>query len=689
MADVFESRFQELERIREIVNDPAHLQFLEVAPDKVNSEEIRYDRTGRLKAWKHLENAVQSIDDIRNNRTGLAFVGVLGHFTSGKSSLINALLEIGKDETPGYKRKVGPHPTDKSITLICHQDKRDVLARNTLSSIENIQIVHGPRLHFLEDIVLVDTPGLGDSEAEYDLAERFLHLCHVIIITVDGMVPFADTASDFELLSKAINKLGDVPKIFAVTKSMNFLTHRKGDYATDWDGSKADAFWDEAKARIASDPRFKSAAHDLGTIPVVFVDSVDGYNIEKLKNTFIPVTTDPGQRSRIYRAQVNYITEVAKTALLTFRKHLDVRLQNLDILYKEAKRKATEAQSILTRQQIAVDTAVKTANEKLTKCQEAIAFHNEQFAAPDPDKEVLLERFDDFERSVGILAKSAGQLQMHAIGKARSQVRSQIDRSFRVLGVHDRRLKAEIVRDCADDFHEDLDGKQIGEICDALNYYFIANVENLARNLTVRRNSELLVLLSMDAKLAFGEVVQTMSGGLGQFVESYNTAVKAFVAYLAQPNSRQLLAEYGLILFDDNEEMAVRAVELEIAHLPSWSTFRGSVHAAQEALSRNEEDQREALREIESLEFSGIASEWLTSGTELSRLCSDAVMADRLDVSLDHLIGNIESVYAQAMKELDEVKDKCRQEIKEIWLEPISKLTTQHELMNIISACYV
>lgn len=144
MSDITKQLFHELESTYSLVNEPTNLQFLEIDPNIVSTEEIGFDRTGRLLAYKQLKNAVGSIHDIENSRHGLSFVGVLGHFTSGKSSLINALLGIGRDETPGYKRKVGPHPTDKTITLICHQDAREALEKNAITSINDVEIVHGP-----------------------------------------------------------------------------------------------------------------------------------------------------------------------------------------------------------------------------------------------------------------------------------------------------------------------------------------------------------------------------------------------------------------------------------------------------------------------------------------------------------------------------------------------------------------
>ena len=48
----------------------------------------------RYRAWSQLRNIAGSIPDLLNQSDDIALVGFLGHFSSGKSSLINALLGV-------------------------------------------------------------------------------------------------------------------------------------------------------------------------------------------------------------------------------------------------------------------------------------------------------------------------------------------------------------------------------------------------------------------------------------------------------------------------------------------------------------------------------------------------------------------------------------------------------------------
>ena len=107
----------------------------------------------------------KSIPDLLSQSGNIALVGFLGHFSSGKSSLINALLGISTGEDPGYKRDVGLHPTDTKITLISHRDHAHSTRKSAYTTIDTVDVVHGPALEFLEHATLVDTPGLGNEAA--------------------------------------------------------------------------------------------------------------------------------------------------------------------------------------------------------------------------------------------------------------------------------------------------------------------------------------------------------------------------------------------------------------------------------------------------------------------------------------------------------------------------------------------
>ena len=239
------------------LSNPESLSILNIDEDLLDSPATTLEYLKRCRAWTQLRNISKSIPGLLSQSENVALVGFLGHFSSGKSSLINALLDISADQNPGYKREVGLHPTDTGITLISHRDHAHLIRKSAYTTIDTIDVVHGPALEFLEHAILVDTPGLGNEAAEHEAVTRFLHLCHVLVITIDGRRPFADKDKDFELLDTAFNKLSEVPKIIVVTSAEEFLTSRTASFATSWQADLAEVFWDEAIERLRRDPRFQ------------------------------------------------------------------------------------------------------------------------------------------------------------------------------------------------------------------------------------------------------------------------------------------------------------------------------------------------------------------------------------------------------------------------------------------------
>ena len=189
---MLENTLRELNGAVEALDAEESRSILNIDEELPDSPGTTLEYLERCRAWNRLRHITKSIPDLLNQSDSIALVGFLGHFSSGKSSLINALLGISNDENPGYKRDVGLHPTDTGITLITHQDHAKLVRKSGYTAIDSVEVVHGPALGFLEHATLVDTPGLGNEAAEHEAVARFLHLCHVLVITIDGRRPFAD-----------------------------------------------------------------------------------------------------------------------------------------------------------------------------------------------------------------------------------------------------------------------------------------------------------------------------------------------------------------------------------------------------------------------------------------------------------------------------------------------------------------
>jgi ribosome biogenesis GTPase A len=107
---------QGLALLESLVEEPLPHEVLDIDHNRDTYENL--DQMLRMK--RSLTQYVERAGD-------LLYVGLLGHFSSGKSSTINSLLGLlGSPE----ERQVGLNPTDTAITLITHPDNSPSLSRH-------------------------------------------------------------------------------------------------------------------------------------------------------------------------------------------------------------------------------------------------------------------------------------------------------------------------------------------------------------------------------------------------------------------------------------------------------------------------------------------------------------------------------------------------------------------------------
>ena len=659
-----ESSDNTLDRLAEIlksISEDQHLQFLNIDPEDITPDEIRFDRSGRLRAWSRLEKVVCSIDDLRSHQHGLAFVGLLGHFSAGKSTMINAIVG-----DPG-QREAYPNPTDKTITLICHPRNIADLRENPFTSIDGVTIEAGPSIELLENIVLVDTPGLGNLAAEHDMAERFLHLCHVIVVTIDGQVPLADTAGNLSLLDKIINKLGDVPKIFAVTKSVQFLSDRKGDFATHWNQTAADNFWAGVTSRLTSDARFSRAGTSIDDIPVIFVDSIDGYNIGALIEKFVPITQDASQRPRTYDAQVKYVVQIALEAIKVFNAYLQDRLANLSSLHSQARTKADEARNMLARRQDAVLSAIVTATTKIDTLQQADDITQRLLPVPEPTEVLLRDRFGEFHAAINGIENHLRDVERETTNSLRKESERSTGGQFRLFFCSKKEYPKEELCRNAMDVLSNLRSYDEHNLLIAIASYFEKAHDDIVWDIESRWSNRSLERSAKVITTAFTEAFQALAGGLGTFISSYNVAARAFVAYLTQPTSKKLMAEYGVVLFDDDDEsLALEAAELANSDFAAFGTADKVSKDVRTELARIVDDE---VRELADSNIGDISQRLGVPSFEHTDLHQfydnhDKRFRHEANQFLSEVQANIEASKTQ----MAEARAVCKDTVKDIWL---------------------
>jgi predicted GTPase len=549
MSQLVDSKFLILKEIQRILRDENSLALLQPSgpsPDQWTSVELNLKNN-----LDTLDNVYSSAEDIQSGKSGVRLVGFLGHFSSGKSSLINALLDVKKGETPGYARKTDSHPTDTGISFITHQNDVDEVRNRKITSVQKISVIHGPSMDFLKSRILVDTPGLGNEAGEHELAEKILHLCHVVILTIDGSLPFAHKDDGFNLLDKAINRLRDVPKIFAITKSSSFLTSRKGEFEKDWDEKEANDWWEKTLQRIFSDARFSSNQDLILKIPKVFVDSPERFHIDSLKKVIVSITDEDGQGTRVYFAQVDYLVSTAKKSLSGILSFLNIRVQSLNEFYEQAEAKARESQVILSQVSTPIDTSIKSVKDKIEELKKEIDPGKNILEIQGPDEEILKAAYFEMKDLEACLHNEAAIAKQHAIREIKIAALQFIGSSFKLISITKFSKNTALDKIFRTSRGADLTADETTVSSNA-KAYFKASVRKVIRDLKYKYQNENSKLTDSEFEELVAYVRSSISGGIGQYTRSYATAARSFSAYVMQPSSKRVLLEYGLVLFSND-----------------------------------------------------------------------------------------------------------------------------------------
>ncbi len=571
---MLDDALRELHDAVETLNNPTSLQILNIDERALNLPETTRAYTERYLAWTQLLHISKSIPDLLNQSDSPPLVGFLGHFSSGKSSLINAILD-----TPGYKRDVGQHPTDTSITLIAHQDHAHLVKKSAYTAIDAIDVEHGPASEFLEHATLVDTPGLGNDAEEYEAVTRFLHLCHVLVLTIDGRCPFADKDKDFALLNTAFNKLEGVPKLLVVTCADQFLPSRLASFETDWQSERADAFWDETIRRLTGDPQFQDHAHKLASSQPFFVDSIDGFRVEQVREALLPVVRDDAQRRRTQRAQGRYVLATAHEALRVLLRYISERSDNLDRLHKGAQARAQGTETAVAELLQALESSFGTVRERLRTARQTIPSNN--FAIETTvTAQAIAQHHQEGLASLQHEAREALKQRLHVIRKPTHQRLRRLfrkrTRAWFLTQPHSElptpsALRTElncevqglatVVDDCA--------RTTLGLLNQALGSAIATSVQHLQDRSEARE---------------IGIATSDIRASLERFENKHDDSIRAFHAYIAAPSSSDLLLEHGFVLFDESGAQAVTPEPIKALDSSSFHAIRDASETSKDGL---------------------------------------------------------------------------------------------------------
>lgn len=594
---MLEQTLRSLHEAVSALNNPECLSILNIDEDLLDSPTTTLEYLRRCRAWTQLRYIAESIPDLLNQSDTIALVGFLGHSSSGKSSLINALLDVSTSESPGYKREIGQHPTDTGITLITHRDHAQLVKKSAYTAVDGVDVIHGPAMEFLEHATLVDTPGLGNEDAEHEAVTRFLHLCHVLVITIDGRRPFADKDKDFELLDTAFNKLSGVPKILVVTSAEEFLTSRTASFATDWQADQAEAFWEEAIARLAKDPRFRDHLHQFQQKLPFFVDSKEGFRVGDIREALLPIVTDGAHRARIRTAQGRYVLETAGDALGVLLEYISARSKNLNRLHDEAKRRADGTATAVEELLQSLEYSFAAVRQRLNEARQAIptdTFSVEAIVTPqaiNEGREATLRQLEGAVR--GALKGQLLENRNATWRRVRRYCKARTRLWFRSTG--------DVDGNAVLNPQFDLDSEETGlasasiacgrAIIRTVNQQVISSLANSMQHLRSRTEA-----------WEVGSSTHDIESSLEKFQRVHDDGVRSFYAYISAPSSSDLLREHGFVGFDETGEQAIQTESIHALNCIGFNAISRASESCKErlrALRREDDDDLDQPRALD------------------------------------------------------------------------------------------
>jgi len=223
-----------LRQLEQLLEEPETEEALDLAKNARTTEQYNVLRRVRKSLTQYLE------------REGdLFYVGLVGHFSSGKSSTINSILAIWETD---HERKTDLNPTDTTITLITSEEN----AKSLLGVIKegHVTIRHeSVKNDLLRKVVLADTPGSGDTQFVEEIARDFLPICDVILFFFSSTSPLDKT--DLPLLTELHKRLQFIPIKFVVTRADEFRVDASKPVSdSNIDGLRRDRFLGEVLTRL-------------------------------------------------------------------------------------------------------------------------------------------------------------------------------------------------------------------------------------------------------------------------------------------------------------------------------------------------------------------------------------------------------------------------------------------------------
>jgi predicted GTPase len=156
------------------------------------------------------------VDRVRSSGGAALHVVFLGNFNAGKSSLINALGSVHTD-ADGKPCEIGRAtdilPTDDCISLLQFGESRQSYHQRVEGGEVAVEVFDYP---FLRNVVLVDTPGVGNVPREDELINDYLDEVDLLVLVSPATMPLNE--SDQRLLQTKFDRFPSAVGLIVITR---------------------------------------------------------------------------------------------------------------------------------------------------------------------------------------------------------------------------------------------------------------------------------------------------------------------------------------------------------------------------------------------------------------------------------------------------------------------------------------
>jgi len=368
------------------------------------------------KEYDVLKRLHRSLLQYLERNGSLFYVGVLGHFSAGKSSTINSILDAWDTK---HERVTDLNPTDTTITLITQDKNASSLVGIIREGHVTIRLepVESP---LLDEIVLVDTPGTGDPKFIEEVARDFLPICDLILFVFSAASPL--DKSDVPLLLELHNRLPFVPIHFVVTRVDELRKNQDAPLnEANLDPRKTEQFLNTVVTRVnmlLSPDVYLAASFSL-------IDNRSRFRTGQLKDFLIArcSSSNPQAHVSMHLNKLHFYRSSAKSLRVFFSGIVDKKLSELTKIVEAAKKNIEKYQQLV---QISNSNLTRTWMEHAATINAAASKTTEAVRPPN----ALPQQYTEFRSVAGKrsdLVNDVNRSAKYHAGSISSSIKAEIN----------------------------------------------------------------------------------------------------------------------------------------------------------------------------------------------------------------------------------------------------------------------